>query len=83
MHYKNDFAVMLWSMARTMINDKPPRGGLRSPPGGRPPKQPEERKVKISITISKDVQTWLQAQRNRPNEPISQVIERKLRELAD
>ena len=65
-----------------MTDNPKQRGGLRNPPGGRPPKPPEEVKVKLSITISKDTQRWLQAQRTRPNEPISQVIERKLRELA-
>ena len=66
-----------------MTTDNPKqRGGLRTPAGGRPPKPPEEVKVKLSITISKDTQRWLQEQRTRPNEPISQVIERKLRELS-
>lgn len=65
-----------------MTTDKPQRGGLRTPPGGRPPKPPEDVKVKLSITISKDTQRWLQEQRTRPNEPISQVIERKLKELS-
>lgn len=64
-----------------MSSDRPRRGGRREPPGGRPPKEPEERKVKISITISQGVRDWLRGQRERPNEPLSQVVERKLMEV--
>jgi hypothetical protein len=45
--------------------------------------QPEARKVKLSITISPEVRDWLKARRARPNEPISQVIERELNSLID
>lgn len=60
------------------MTDKPTRGGLRSPPGGRPPLPESERKVKLSITISPELRDWLKARRTRPNEPISQVVERQL-----
>lgn len=60
------------------MTEKKRPGGLRNPPGGRPPKAQEERKVKISITISPELRDWLKAKRTRPNEPMSQVIERQL-----
>jgi len=68
---------MSWNTAPTMT-DKPTPGGLRNPPGGRPPLPESERKVKLSITISPEVRDWLKAKRKRPNEPISQVIDRQL-----
>lgn len=52
------------------------RGGLRIPAGGRPPKAPEDRKVKVSITISQALHTKLLT--TYPDEPLSQVIERLL-----
>lgn len=60
---------------------KPTRGGRRNPPGGRPPKSPEDRKVKINITITKSLHDKLLARRNPPNEPLSQVIERLLSDV--
>lgn len=57
------------------------RGGLRNPPGGRPPKAPEDRKVKINITITKALHEKLLARRDPPNEPLSHVIERLLSDV--
>jgi hypothetical protein len=54
------------------------RGGLRNPPGGRPPLASDVRKRKISITLDPATVEWLGTQRERENEPLSQVIERLL-----
>jgi hypothetical protein len=62
-----------------MTDKQKKRGGLRSPAGGRPPMEPSEHKVKLSITIAQTTRDWLLTQRQRPNEPLSQVIERELR----
>lgn len=59
------------------------RGGLRSPAGGRPPMPKGDRKVKVSITISPETKANLHAHRIRPNEPLSQVIERLLHSLPE
>lgn len=63
------------------MTDRRKPGGRREPPGGRPPLPPEERRVKVSISISPEVRQWLTGQRERPNEPISRVIERLLTRL--
>lgn len=60
------------------MTDKPQRGGLRNPPGGRPQLPENEKKVKINITISKALHDALLARRDPPTEPLSQVIERLL-----
>lgn len=61
------------------MTDKPEkRGGLRTPPGGRPTLLESERKVKLSITLDHATVARLRARRTRPNEPLSQVIERLL-----
>ena len=62
------------------MNHKPTPGGFRNPPGGRPPLPENERRVKVSITLSKVTVARLKEQRRRPNEPLSQVIERLLSE---
>lgn len=62
------------------MTTKPTPGGLRNPPGGRPPLPEDERRVKVSITLSKVTVARLREQRQRPNEPLSQVIERLLNE---
>lgn len=55
------------------MTTKPQRGGLRTPAGGRPPKPESERKVKVTISISPALLT------KYPNEPLSQTVERLLR----
>lgn len=61
------------------MTDKPKgRGGRRSPAGGRPPKPESEKRIKLSITLSKATVEHIKRQRKRPREPISQVIERLL-----
>lgn len=62
---------------------KPKTGGLRNPVGGRPPLEPGQRKVKISVTVSPDVHRWLLTQRQRPHEPLSRVVDRVLARAAD
>lgn len=53
-------------------------GGLRNPPRGRPPLPKDERRVKVSITLDAATVAYIKTQRQRENEPISQVIERLL-----
>ena len=47
-----------------MPTKKTNRGGRRDPVGGRPPKLPEQRKVKRTFTISKQNADWLEQQPN-------------------
>jgi hypothetical protein len=63
--------------------DTPKPGGLRNPAGGRPRIEAGERKVKISVTVSPHVHHWLLAQRQRPHEPLSQVVDRILARVAE
>lgn len=63
------------------MNTKDKRGGLRSPVGGRPTLPEGEKKVKISITIDKDLLDWIDAQLVAKRKR-SQVIERLLRDAA-
>ncbi len=60
-----------------MTNDKPQHGGRRANQTGRPKKAEQEKKVKLSITISPMIHDWLKAKRSYPREPLSQVIERE------
>jgi hypothetical protein len=59
--------------------NKPTWGGRRTG-AGRSPLNPSGRKRKVSITLDPDVVAWLTTQRQRDNEPISNVIERLLQE---
>lgn len=65
------------------MTDKPKPGGLRNPPGGRPPLPEGERKVKVSITISQATREKVLRHRARPHEALSQVIERLLQSIPD
>lgn len=64
------------------MTDKPQRGGLRNPPGGRPKKAEADKKIKINITLSKGIIDWLGEQR-QPDEPLSNAIERVLQAQRD
>jgi hypothetical protein len=56
-----------------MERNKPKRGGLREPKGGRPPKPPEEKRQKRLISLPPEVAAKLDKVENK-SELISQLL---------
>jgi len=65
-----------------MTKQHPGRGGARKG-AGRPHKTDEEKRTRSSITLDPSLREWLTTQRQRPNEPMSQIVERLLKERKD
>ena len=53
------------------------RGGLRNPPGGRPPKSKSEMFKRVFITLPPDLLTWLDVQ---PGKSRSHKVQELIRE---
>ena len=54
-----------------------PRGGKRNPPGGRPPKPPEERKQLITVRLPPAVAQWARQKQNTSSY-ITQILEAQM-----
>jgi len=55
-----------------------PRGGKRTPPGGRPPIPPGERKVKLAVSLPPDVAEWVRQKANT-SKYIAELIRREMK----
>ena len=54
------------------------RGGLRNPPGGRPPKPPEKKYRQISLKLPPDLLEWLTENTDNRNGFIVEAIREKI-----
>lgn len=61
---------------------QPNRGGLRNPPGGRPPK-PEEKYIAISLKLPPELLEWLNAHADNRNGFIVEAIREKISKAPD
>lgn len=57
-----------------MAEDKKKRGGLRNPPGGRPPKGEEEKYRQYPLKLPPDVIEWLEANVENKNGFIVEAV---------